>query len=122
VGPPAGIKLRADRASLGADAEDVVAVAVEIVDAQGRVVPTAGHEVRFALSGPARLIGVGNGDPASHESDKEPARRAFNGACMAIVQSTRESGAIRLEASSHNLTPGKLELEATPASPRPFVT
>jgi beta-galactosidase len=77
--------------------------------------------VRFTLSGPARLIGVGNGDPASHESDKEPARRAFNGACMAIVQSTRDHGTIRLEASANNLAQGKLELEATPASPRPFV-
>ena len=40
---------------------------------------------------------------------------------MAIVQATRESGKIRLEASSAGLRSFVLELEATAASGRPFV-
>jgi beta-galactosidase len=31
---------------------------------------TAGNLVSFSLTGPGRIIGVGNGDPASHEPDK----------------------------------------------------
>jgi beta-galactosidase len=45
-----------------------------VVDQEGRTVPTAGNRIRFDVEGPARLIGVGNGDPGSHEADK-PAER-----------------------------------------------
>jgi beta-galactosidase len=45
-------------------------VAVEVVDAQGRTVSVADNEVTFRVTGSGRLIGVGNGDPSSHESDK----------------------------------------------------
>jgi beta-galactosidase len=43
----------------------------------------------FEVDGPGGLIGVGNGDPTSHEPDKAFERSAFNGLCMAIVQSRR---------------------------------
>ena len=66
VGKPAAIRLSCDRSALRADAEDVAVVKVEIVDAQGRLVPNADHLVHLVLRGPARLIGVGNGDPSSH--------------------------------------------------------
>ncbi|HWB90923.1 MAG TPA: beta-galactosidase GalA, partial [Puia sp.] len=45
-------------------------VTVKAVDAAGRPVPTADNEIAFTLHGPARIIGVGNGDPVSHEADK----------------------------------------------------
>jgi beta-galactosidase len=32
--------------------------------------PTAGNEVTFAVKGPGKIIGVGNGDPGCHEADK----------------------------------------------------
>jgi len=112
AGPPARVALRIDRAALEADGQDVGVVAAQIVDAQGRVVPAADNEVSFSIEGPARLIGVGNGNPVSHESDKAPRRRAFNGLCMAIVQSMREVGAIRFEASSPGLVGAELRIES----------
>jgi hypothetical protein len=39
-------------------------------DAQNRMVPDAGNEITFAISGPGKIIGVGNGDPSSHEPDQ----------------------------------------------------
>jgi len=103
AGPAARIILRSDRAAMCADGRDVCVLAVEVVDAAGRAVPVADNEVTFLLDGPARLIGVGNGDPTSHESDKTNRRRAFNGLCMAIVQAGRRAGAVRIEASSPGL-------------------
>ena len=69
TGAPAALRLTPDRAQLRADGEDVAAVTVAVVDAQGRVVPTANVPVAFTLGGPGRIIGVGNGDPTSHEPD-----------------------------------------------------
>ncbi|XQA66246.1 beta-galactosidase GalA [Xanthomonas sacchari] len=121
VGTPAAVRLRCERANLLADAEDVVVVAVEIVDAKGRVVPTASDVVRFAVRGPGRLIGVGNGDPSSHEPDKADQRRAFNGLCMALLQTTRDAGTLTLEATAPGLAPARLALKSVRTRPRPFV-
>jgi beta-galactosidase len=69
AGPPAAVRLAGDRASIHADGEDLGIVTVGIVDAQGRLVPTAGNLVTFDLSGPGAILGVGNGDPSCHEAD-----------------------------------------------------
>ena len=69
-----------------------------MLDARGRHIPTAQHKIAFNVSGPGKIIGVGNGDPNSHESDKEPRRSLFNGFAQVIVQSNRQAGKIVLEA------------------------
>jgi beta-galactosidase len=40
-----------------------------VTDAQGRVVPVAADLIHFELSGPGKILGVGNGDPSCHEPD-----------------------------------------------------
>jgi beta-galactosidase len=69
VGAPAGLLLTPDREGLSADGEDVSLVTVAVVDAQSRVFPIASNLVEFELSGPGRILGVGNGDPSCHEPD-----------------------------------------------------
>ena len=91
TGAPAKIVLMPDRARISADGEDLSVVVAHIVDSQGRVVPTAADEVTFTVGGPGRVIGVGNGDPSSHEPDRASKRKAFNGLCMALVQSQKSS-------------------------------
>lgn len=70
TGNSAAVQLNADRTSIKADGEDVSVVTVRINDAKGLNIPTANDEVTFSLSGPGKIIGVGNGDPASHEPDR----------------------------------------------------
>ncbi len=120
VGAPAQIVLKTDRAALAADGEDVAVVAVEITDSKGRLVPTANDLVSFKVSGGA-LIGVGNGDPRSHEPDKTPQRTAFNGLCAAIVQAFKTPGTIRIEASAPGLKSAVLTLTVNPGKLRPAV-
>ena len=67
---PAAIQITPQRATIKADGEDVSVINVQMNDAQGRLVPTAGNEITFVLTGPGKIIGVGNGDPSSHEPDK----------------------------------------------------
>jgi beta-galactosidase len=70
TGAPAAVRLVADRPTLDADGQDIAVVAVSVVDEQGRIVPTAANPIAFKLGGPGRIIGVGNGDPSSHEPDQ----------------------------------------------------
>lgn len=121
-GAAARIVLRTERTALLADAEDTCVVAVEIVDAQGRSVPTAGNVVDFKVSGAGRLLGVGNGDPASHEPDRAASRRAFNGLCMAIVATGRSTGTLRIEATSAGLRNAVLDIPVQAATGRAHVT
>ncbi|MFI5236270.1 MAG: DUF4982 domain-containing protein, partial [Gemmatimonadales bacterium] len=121
TGAPAAVRLRADRTTVSADGEDVAVLTAEIVDAAGRVVSTADNEVTFSVSEDGALIGVGNGDPSSHESDRGPARRAFNGLCCAIIQTSRISGEIQVQGSAEGLASGKVTLTSAAATPRPYL-
>ncbi|MCB0719737.1 MAG: DUF4982 domain-containing protein, partial [Bacteroidetes bacterium] len=70
TGSPAAVELAVDRTVLSADGRDIAVVAVRIVDSDGRIVPTADNDIVFNVSGNGRIIGVGNGDPSSHEPDR----------------------------------------------------
>jgi beta-galactosidase len=70
TGEPAAVQLMPHRAAIKADREDVSVITVQVNDAQGRLVATAGNEITFQITGPGKIIGVGNGDPSSHEPDK----------------------------------------------------
>jgi beta-galactosidase len=110
TGAPAAVQLTADRAKLAANNMDIAVVKVAILDAHGRVVPVADNKVTFTLTGPAKLIGVGNGDPSSHEPDKAGSRSAFHGLAQAIVQTTEKGGAIKLKAEAAGLKAGSVTL------------
>ena len=69
TGDPAAVELAPDRPAINADGEDVSVITVSVTDAQHRVVPVASNMVHFALSGPGKILGVGNGDPSCHEPD-----------------------------------------------------
>lgn len=62
-GDPTAVELRAD------GRQNISIVAVAVVDADGRIVPTANNSISFDLSGPGKILGVGNGDPSCHEPD-----------------------------------------------------
>ncbi len=70
TGEPAVIRMIPDRPSIKADDEDVSVITIQVEDDKGRIVPTAGNEISFSLQGPGRILGVGNGDPSSHEPDQ----------------------------------------------------
>lgn len=114
TGTPAEVQLTPYKTTMLADGKDVAVMNVSIIDREGREVPDALSMVRFSISGPGKIIGVGNGDPSSHEPDKctEGAwqRSAFNGKCQVLVQSTGEAGLIKFEAASPGLYSGSTDI------------
>jgi len=121
TGGAAKLFVRADREVISADGEDVAMFAVEVQDAQGRTVPITDNEVTFRVSGAGKLIGVGNGDPTDHASDKGTSRKAFSGFCMAVVQSSKTAGNITVEATSPGLASATLTIAAKAVTLRPQV-
>jgi beta-galactosidase len=121
TGAPAKLVLHPDRQKISADGEDLSVVTVEVHDAQGRIMPVASNEVTFEITGAGKLIGVGNGDPSCHESDKGNKRSAFNGLCMAFVQANKQAGEIRVTASASGLEGASTVIQAEIAQSRPAV-
>lgn len=121
TGSAAKLVMSADRHEVSADGEDVAMFAVEVQDSQGRVIPITDNEVAFGISGEGKLIGVGNGDPTDHGSDKGTSRKAFSGLCMAVVQSTKTAGNITVEAMSPGLAPASVTVTAKGVTLRPQV-
>ena len=56
--------------SLKANREDIAIITVDLKDKNGLHIPTSTNEIKFTINGPGKIIGVGNGDPTSHEPDK----------------------------------------------------
>jgi beta-galactosidase len=127
TGPVVALRLSAVRTGIAADREDVAIIKIEAVDHKGRVVPTANTKLAFKIAGAGKLIGVGNGDPNSLESDKGNKRSLFNGLAQLIVQSSGRPGQIRIEAmgadrQSAALRPATLVVTARPMTVRPTVS
>lgn len=115
TGAPAVVKLEVDRSNLAADERDVSIVTVSVTDSQGRPVPTADNLIRFTLQGPGKIIGVGNGDPSSHEPDKSNQRKLFCGLAQVIIQSPDKSGEGRFTAAADGLQPATLTFALKPS-------
>ena len=121
TGVPAQLSMRVDKHEISADGEDVAMFAIEVQDAGKRVVPLTDNPITFRVTGSGTLLGVGNGDPTSHESDIGSARKAFSGLCMAIVQSTKTPGSITVEGSSPGLKPATITISGKAVKLRPQI-
>jgi beta-galactosidase len=121
TGSAAKLVMTADRNVICADGEDVAMFAVEVRDAQGRVVPVTDNDVTFKVSGAGKLLGTGNGDPTNQQPDKGCSRKAFSGCCMVLVQSKKNSGDITVEATSPGLESARVTISAKQVTLRPQV-
>ena len=118
---PAAIDLASDRPTINADAEDVAVVNIGVVDSGKALVSTASHPLVFSISGPGRIIGLGNGNESSHDPGKGNRITAYRGHAQVLVQSTREAGIIHLEVNAKGLPSASLSISAKACNPRPSV-
>ena len=117
TGEPEAIMFTTSRNSMVADGKDAVVLNVSVVDKAGREVRDANNLIQFSLKGDARFIGVGNGDPSSHEPGKYFEntgwqRKLFNGKCQAIIQGGKMAGLVRIEAASTGLSPASVDIKS----------
>lgn len=121
TGKPVALRLQPYRTSLSGDGRDAMPVTVEALDWKGRPVPTANLKVTFAVEGPVRIIGLGNGDPNCHEAEKGNSRSLFNGLAQVILQADEAVGEAVLTATASGLKPFRLTIPVSRANCLPFV-
>ena len=117
TGRPVEIRITPSRATMHANGKDASILNITLHDADGREVPDANELISLAISGDAKIIGVGNGDPSSHEADKvfdnKWQRNTFNGKCQVIIQSGKQAQNIIITATSGSLKPASLQIMQT---------
>ncbi len=114
AGKPAAVKLLPEETALPADGETCVFVQVNAVDAQGTLEPWAKDRVSFKLTGPGKIMAVGNADPRAHESFMDVASHPlyFGRAVVVVRRDKGETGPITLTASAKDLAPATVTLGA----------
>jgi beta-galactosidase len=110
TGKPSAIRLISDVKNIRADNQDIAHIRVEIVDEEGRMVPTADNLITYKISGNGKLIGLDNGNPSDHEPYNSGKRKVFNGLGLAIIQAGKVPGKVILTASSEGMKDVSFEI------------
>ncbi len=111
---PVEIVISPYKTTMLADGKDATVINISVIDKEGREVPDAADLIQFSLQGDAKIIGVGNGDPSSHEQDKyfdsTAHRHLFNGKCQLILQSGNTQSMIHFEAKATGMYTGATDI------------
>ncbi len=102
-GAPASIRLSADRTALNADGGDIAFVTVEVVDAQGRLVPDASIPFTATAGQRATVAGIGNGDIKDNDPYFDASHTTWKGRALIAVRSTHKKGKERLKVTAKGL-------------------
>lgn len=115
TGLPFEVVVTPYKTTILADGKDATVLNISVLDKEGREVPDADNLIKFSIAGPGKIIGVGNGDPSSHEPDKCAdgmwQRSLFNGKCQVIIQSGMQTGMIKFEAKATGLWSGGTDIQ-----------
>lgn len=113
-GDPVRICMKPEKEVLTADGTDLLFVEIEVWDKDGHPVRNARNRIHVSVAGAARLVGLDNGDSTDYDQYKATNRRLFSGKLLAVLAATRETGEIRVTASSRELEEAELVLSAVP--------
>lgn len=120
TGPAVRIRLTPDRRAIDGDGRDALPVTVQMLDAAGRPIPTADQLIEFTVTG-GHILGLGNGDPSSHEPDRPDGnagrRSLFGGLAQVIVQTIGGGDDLVLIARAAGVRSGLVSVPVTPVRP-----
>ncbi len=117
AGTAVAMSISANKKMLLANKEDVALLEVTIVDAKGVPVPDAVNEISVEVTGPAKLIGIDNGNQSDVTPFKTNKRLAFEGKLLITIQATAVKGPVKIELQSAGLKPAEYSLQAISISP-----
>jgi beta-galactosidase len=107
---PQILSLSSDSKEISSNNGDVVVIEAKLLDKNRNCSYLSNDKIEFEVSGEGKLIGTDNGDAACLDNFKLPWKTAYEGRCIAIVQSTGNAGKIIVKAKSKNLPESTLEI------------
>jgi beta-galactosidase len=119
---PNTIVVSPSKTTMLADGKDAVVLNISVIDRNNKEVPDANNLIHFSVTGDAKIIGVGNGDPSSHEPDKMDSawqRRLFNGKCQVILLAGTNISMIHFEAKGDSLYSGATDIHSIQPTEHP---
>ena len=112
AGSPGKLSLTCEPGNIVANSQGLAHISVSIADKDGIPVPYASNLVQFEVQGEGKLVGVDNGDPLSHQNFKGKQITAFQGRCLAMIQSNGRAGQVSVRATSPGLEPATMTLHS----------
>jgi len=113
AGKPAKLRLKADRASIRRDRNDLSYVTVEVLDQAGELVPDAVVPVSITVSGAGELAAAGSANPKDVESFRRARPKTFHGRCLAIVRPKGVAGAVTVQAHAAGLPAASIVVQVS---------
>ena len=102
AGPAAGLRIVMEELSRRKGRDALAYARIEVVDAQGRVLPEDERAVSLSLAGPAELVALGSANPHAVGSLRGQDTRTFRGRALAILRGTT-GGAVTIRAMTIGL-------------------
>ncbi len=109
-GPAAALKWIVDSAADKADGRDVVMLTCVCLDSEGREVPDACPEIRFAVNHLGTLMGTGS-DMCDAVPVTSPVRRMRAGRCAVCVRVGSRAGTLTVSARAENLKSAFIDID-----------
>jgi beta-galactosidase len=103
VGAPAQLRLRPERLQAGSGRNRLAFVGIDVLDAQGRLLPDEARRISLSIDGPADLAGFGSGNPLATGSFQSGDAESFRGRALAILRGQGRKGSVRIAARSDGL-------------------
>jgi beta-galactosidase len=110
AGDAAGISLKPDHTTITADGQDLSFVRVEVSDKSGQVQPNADNTIRFTLSGPGAIAGLGNANVKDSTPYQGTECHVFHGVALVVLRSSRTPGTLELKATGDGLIPAETQV------------
>jgi hypothetical protein len=107
---PVKIIADCDDISMKADRQDIAYIFVTLCDEAGNTVYNADNEITCEISGPARLLGMEDSNPANIEDYKDNKQHAFHGKLLIYLQSLDKTGTVTIKLSSPGIQGATVEL------------
>ena len=76
---------------------------LNIIDFDGNIVHNAQDLIHISIEGPAKLLGLENGNLDDTTTCSSAYRRVYNGKLLIYISSTTEKGVIKVKAQAENL-------------------
>ena len=111
AGAPAKVRLIPETGALRGDGESLGYVRTELVDSRGRRVPDARVALRAVVSGAARLLGLGSGNPITDDNYTCGECVSHCGAALAVLRSGYQPGTAQLSVTAEGIGEASIEVK-----------